>query len=464
MKKIFVCLLFVSHFVCSSQQNGSVVSQVDFYEQDVQQKRVELGTSRTHQDIQKTFTSLHARKNECDVGVKSYQSDKARIDEQVAVLQQQLNAKNKEWMDRNSNMFSPDKHQVQSRAALKRFQNLSSAKQLSQAAESALVPIGERVIEDCTPEGIEKYWRSKINGNLSREQGMFEQHKCSDLAAIHNNRQPIVSNILQFIEHKKFVEVQENNFQYYANQYGFLYCQNAELVHRAATEIQMMGRRFSVNRKIYKSQQIKQSEQAEKKRLQKEIETQQQRMRQIEDDRKMKLLLKQASDEAESAELRKAKSDHKAKKDAELAILKEQERQAEKLKLQQDQVESSRLEAERKQQAQRIKDQQKNARKKEIKLRKQAKEVEEDAFLDSIILATPERNHKADAHSLLQNCIASKESVSNASKALRIVPFRDALDNETHEYGSSLAVSGKYSLQETEQLIVTFKQQQEQRV
>ena len=474
-------MLFVSYFSYSSQRPGSVILQMDSYEQDICNQRLNLDTPSTLQGLQGNIFCLHAKQKECDNEAQACRLEVDGVDRQVAILQKQLGEYNKQWTDRNSNVFNPDQRKGQARAALDRFSRLSYSKQLEQVAAVAALPAEEQVIKVFTPQGIVDYWQAQIDKDCSGEKQEFEQRKQSDLNEIHGKRAPIAYQVQQFIAYKKSLEVQGNNFLYYKNQYGCLHegyidifnkfqkliRDNAEAAERKADLLRLQQEElvtiegYPPRITFQRYQELKQQREVQEL--------------QVEKAQQAKLSQEQADEERRLEEEKKINDARSEKKAAQLAILQEQERRVEQSKrdkeyqrkLQEEErakklvVPKKKIDAEKRAEQSR-KDKE---RQKEKKIRKQQKDAEDNALLDSMVLANSvQSNHAADAKVLVQRCVAGGGSVSEASRAMRIIPFKEKLNRDTHEYGSELAMSGKHTPQQSKVLIAEFQEQQKPKI
>jgi len=182
--------------------------------------------------LQVVHERLGVRQNECIRRIEKDTFEMNAINEQVAILQQQLQEKNQQWQSRKDSVFSPVGHQNQAQAALARLDRLSPVDREKHASLSVIPGV-------TTPKGIADYWQAKINGNLFAEEDEFSRMKCASLDELAKNISLTQSLFQNQVNLRDVKALQINNFKYYANQYIALFPIATDLLERkqAAEEL-----------------------------------------------------------------------------------------------------------------------------------------------------------------------------------------------------------------------------------
>jgi|GEM_PF-1986557 len=389
-------LLFFTSFAFSSQSTGVSV--------------VKSNTAMVH--------AVKAKESRGHVG--SRRSGIIKIDEKK-VLQKNLSKLNQQWVCLNNRKFIAYKSQ----AALQKFQNLPSLEQWESAKSAALIPVGSRVVEDCTPQGIINYWRDQQN----YENQNFKQLKNTQMAVINLKRWKVVHQLRQVIESEQLKKESIGRVGECVNpltksdRKKQLKMKNICL-HRALVSTKKM------QKKTLEVEQIKKKEQRRKnKELQADLERERVHLQRIRD--------------KEIYALRKKQEEIDRQVEEQESILR------------QDDLERERAEEQ--------------CRRDEAKyaLRKNKEEaiVRDQQLLHSMQLASADANHKKEADDLFKSSMASGSSLAPVSKSFKAIPFKEKLDSETYEYGSSLIISnGSDCYEKNKKMIVEFKQKQELRL
>jgi|GEM_PF-3101570 len=250
MKRLYICLLLLTQFVYASHQDNTTTQQLREYRSEVSGLR-KIVTSPNDEGVSinnlQTVINhwLPTRKKECDAVTCKKRSDILHIDQEIAVLQQQLSNLNEQWTQRNNCSFQ------KSQAELTRYQKLPLALQWQEINL-------KKFPQSSNPENVIASLNMQMNVNAMREQYFFMPSKSEALALIQNDEVVTAKKIQQLVAYKRVEQSGLGEYQQYAHEYNALILPFTNLLNNeSATKVQTMVRRFSAKSQLDRLKQEK---------------------------------------------------------------------------------------------------------------------------------------------------------------------------------------------------------------